>query len=334
MIKQKGAVWRPLIQYTDADAKRPRRVNVVMLTATAAVIGLLLMLAPPAMSRQVGPKAQPAIDIPDGAAGKATKPRLRPKMTNLPARKPPSPKAQTWNDEQRAKILTELRNSFVKISAGEFMMGSEKGGDNEKPVHRVRISRPFEMGKYEVTQAQWEAVMDSNPSKFKGANLPVESVSWNNAQEFIQKLNGRKDGYLYRLPTEAEWEYACRAGTTTEFAFGDSLSPAQANFSDSHDEDVAKAGGTTVVGEYHPNAWGLYDMHGNVYEWCQDWHGSNYYIQSASVDPQGPATGSGRVARGGAWGSFMRSLRSAYRYEFASDRRVNGLGFRLVRTPR
>ncbi|MEN3333038.1 MAG: hypothetical protein V7641_2403 [Blastocatellia bacterium] len=334
MIRQRCTILRALIRWCGADMKRHRRASVIMLTASATVIGLLLMLAPPrAMSRQVGVKAPPP-----PAKSNSPNPVKPRQMTKPPARKPPAPKAQTLSDEQRAKILTGLRNSFVKISAGEFMMGS----DDEKPVHRVRISQSFEMGKYEVTQAQWEALMDSNPSEFKGANLPVENVSWYDAQKFVDKLNARNDGYIYRLPTEAEWEYACRAGTTTEFAFGNSLNSEQANFNGNFPYGNApngkNLGHLAVVGSYKPNAWGLYDMHGNVEEWCEDRYDENYYAQSPNSDPPGPEKESYyKVVRGGSYLDGAANLRSAGRgsstgIPISSEKRK--IGFRLVRTGR
>ncbi|MCI0488247.1 MAG: formylglycine-generating enzyme family protein [Blastocatellia bacterium] len=216
---------------------------------------------------------------------------------------------------------TDITNAanFVLIEPGEFMMGSENASSVEKPVHLVRITRPFEMGKYEVTQAQWQAVMGNNPSHSRGANLPVEQVSWDDAQEFIKKLNAMNDGYTYRLPTEAEWEYACKTGT------GDL--DAMAWFRSTSDE-------IHPVGTNEPNAWGLYDMHENVWEWCQDWFDANYYAQSPNVDPQGPSPGLLRVKRGGGWGSFARDCRSAFRDGIVPDNRGDVLGFRLVRTLR
>jgi formylglycine-generating enzyme required for sulfatase activity len=205
------------------------------------------------------------------------------------------------------------------------MMGSENGYADEKPVHRVRISRAFEMGKYEVTQAQWQAVMGSNPSLFKGANLPVESASWNDAQQFIQKLNARNDGYIYRLPTEAEWEYACRASSTGDYA---------GNLDAMAWYDKNSGGKTHPVGQKQPNDWGLHDMHGNVLEWCQDWYDDNYYAQSQNVDPRGSATGSFRALRGGSWYRGARYCRSAIRHRLTPDFSLNRLGFRLVRTRR
>jgi formylglycine-generating enzyme required for sulfatase activity len=336
MIRQRGAILRALIRWCGADVKDHRRSAVIMLTAPTTMIGLLLVFAPPAaMSRQVGPKAQPPMNkrnSPDNV-----NPRPMPKMTKPTLKRPPAPRS---SDDLRAKILAELSSSFVKIPAGEFMMGSKNGNDNEKPVHRVRISRPFEMGKYEVTQAQWEAVMGNNPSYFKGANLPVEIVSWNDVQQFIQKLNVRNDGYVYRLPTEAEWEYACRAGTMTVFAFGDSLSSEQANFAGMHPYGNAPKGKylqrTVAVGSYQPNAWGLYDMHGNVWEWCQDWYSKNHDVQnpSLSTDPIGPNSGTERVIRGGSWGNDAQDLRSTSRNGAGPNSSGTEVGFRLVRTRR
>src|SRR6185369_5352120 len=163
--------------------------------------------------------------------------------------------------------------AFSQIPAGEFMMGSANGGlfGEQKPVHKVRISRPFEMGKNEVTQEQWQAVMGNNPSYFKGANLPIETVSWNDVQEFIKKLNAQSDGYNYRLPTEAEWEYACRAGRNGDYA--EDLS--ETSWYEKNSESK-----THGVGQKKANGWGLFDMQGNVSEWCQDWFAEDYYSRS------------------------------------------------------
>jgi formylglycine-generating enzyme required for sulfatase activity len=162
---------------------------------------------------------------------------------------------------------------FVLIQAWTFQMGSNNGEPNEKPVHMVRISRPFYLGKYEVTQAQWEAVMGNNPSQFKGdPNSPVENVSWDDVQEFIKRLkrlNTRESGVKYRLPREAEWEYAAQAGTTTAYSFGND--PSQLGEYAWYGENAN--GETHPVGQKKPNPWGLYDMHGNVWEWVQDWYG-------------------------------------------------------------
>jgi formylglycine-generating enzyme required for sulfatase activity len=191
-----------------------------------------------------------------------------------------------------------------------------------------------------VTQAQWQAVMGSNPSKFNTcADCPVEQVSWNDAQEFIKKLNAQNDGYTYRLPSEAEWEYAARAGTTTAFAFGDSLNSTQANFNGNYPYGGAAKGvyrqKTTSVGEFAPNAWGLCDMHGNVWEWVEDIYKDSY----ANLPTDGSANVSRgdsrfRVLRGGSWGLFGFDCRSAGRLRSAPDGRSSSVGLRLVAVAR
>jgi formylglycine-generating enzyme required for sulfatase activity len=227
---------------------------------------------------------------------------------------------------------------LVYIPAGSFMMGSpsnEKDRESDEgPQHHVQISKGFYMGAYEVTQAQWQAVMGSNPSNFKGNNLPVEKVSWNDAVEFCEKLS-HQEGKTYRLPTEAEWEYACRAGTTTPFYFGQTISTDQANYDGNYTYGSGRKGiyrqKTTAVGSFAPNAFGLYDMHGNVWEWCSDWYGENYYSSSPGVDPQGPASGSYRVLRGGSWGYSPGHCRSASRGRHTPDLRGGDVGgFRIV----
>jgi formylglycine-generating enzyme required for sulfatase activity len=242
-----------------------------------------------------------------------------PTLTNSP------PAASTAPVIADSAALDALRASFVTIPAGEFMMGAENGNPAEKPAHRVRLSQSVEMSKYEITQAQWEAVMGNNPSYFKGGNRPVEQVSWYDAQEFIERLNALDDGFVYRLPTEAEWEYACRAGSNSDYAG----KPEAMGWYDSNSENM-----THPVGAKQPNAWGLYDMHGNVFEWCQDWYDQDYYAQSPDVDPQGPAAGSFRVKRGGGWMFPLGFARSAARDLFAPTYRFNYVGFRLVRTRR
>jgi formylglycine-generating enzyme required for sulfatase activity len=216
------------------------------------------------------------------------------------------------------------QDGFVLIPAGEFMMGTNHYND-EKPIHKVRISTEFEMNKYPVMQAQWEAVMGNNPSNFKGAKLPVEQVSWKDTQEFIKKLNAANDGYVYRLPTEAEWEYACRAGTTGDYA---------GNLDEMGWYDKNSEEKTHAVGEKKANAWGLHDMHGNVREWCADWYNERYYAKSPDVDPKGPDSGSSRVWRGGGWNNNAAYCRSAYRDSYNPGTRFDSSGFRLVRTPR
>jgi len=232
-----------------------------------------------------------------------------------------------------------VKLELVWVPFGEFTMGSpssESGRDNDEgPQHRVRITRGFWMGKYEVTQSQWESVIGSNPSHFKdaGGSAPVESVSWDDCQDFLQKLSSRT-GKTFRLPTEAEWEYACRAGTETTFHYGSSLSSTQANFNGNYPYGGASKGPylnkTASVGSYRSNAFGLYDMHGNVYEWCQDWYGENYYQSSTTRDPLGPSSGSSRVRRGGSWNYLARYCRSAGRFGRTPDYRSYYGGFRIV----
>jgi formylglycine-generating enzyme required for sulfatase activity len=219
--------------------------------------------------------------------------------------------------------VTQPVDTFVQIPAGEFLMGSEYGANDQMPAHKVKITRSFEIGKYEVTQAQWETVMRNNPSRFKGANLPVERVSWDDAQEFIKKLNAKNDGYVYRLPTEAEWEYACRAESTGGYA---------GNLDEMVWYDKNSGSKTHNVGEKKPNVWGVYDMHGNVWEWCADWYDGGYYAKSPDADPKGPDSGSGRVLRGGGWRNDAVGCRSAYRLNNTPVYRFDSVGFRLVRT--
>jgi len=190
--------------------------------------------------------------------------------------------------------------------------------------HEVTLTKPFYMGKNEVTQEQWEAEMGNNRSRTKGAKLPVTDVSWEDCQEFIKKLNKKTDGG-YRLPTEAEWEYACRAGTTTAYSFGDKITPKDANYVGS------KIGEPVAVGSYKPNAFGLYDMHGNVWEWCEDWYDD--YPAGAVTDPKGPGTGKSRVLRGGSFNDFESEARSSNRDDVSPTNRLVLNGFRLARTP-
>jgi formylglycine-generating enzyme required for sulfatase activity len=195
---------------------------------------------------------------------------------------------------------------FVKIAPGEFMMGCSVGdidcNEDERPIHHVQITKPFEMGKYEVTQAQWMSVMGSNPSTSKGEDRPVETVSKIDTQEFLDKLNSRNDGYHYRLPTEAEWEYAARAGTKEPYA--GRLDEIAWYAGNSEDE-------THPVGKKKPNAWGLYDMQGNVREWVADFYSANYYGRSPAADPTGPAQAE-RGGRGGARGGPRGGFRGGF----------------------
>ena len=218
---------------------------------------------------------------------------------------------------------------FVLIEPGTFMMGSENGDGDELPVREVRITTPFYMGKTEVTQAQWYAVMRNAPSAFRGASLPVETVSWNDVQAFLDSLNTLEGcDACYRLPTEAEWEYAARAGTTTDYSFD-----SETDSLDSYGWYSGNSENSThPVGELGANPWGLYDMHGNVWEWVQDWYGPYPDSLEMNIDPVGPRSGSNRVVRGGSWRHSARFARSAHRDRHHPDFRYNYVGFRLVRT--
>ena len=235
----------------------------------------------------------------------------------------------------RGKYLTlDLGNGvkmkLVRIPAGRFVMGSpqtETGREgHEGPQHWVKISKPFYMGVAEVTQKEYAAVMGTNPSKFSGTNRPVERVSWGDAVEFCRKLS-EKTKRKVRLPTEAEWEYACRAGTKTAYSFGGDVG--KLGHYAWHSGNSAKQ--THGVGQKKPNAWGLYDMHGNVWEWCADWYGESYYRSSPGTDPQGPGSGKDRVHRGGSWWHDPPwYCRSAFRNVRVPDTRFCTLGFRVV----
>jgi len=204
-------------------------------------------------------------------------------------------------------------------------MGSNDGVANEKPVHEVTLEQAYYLGKYEVTQEQWVEIMGENPSYFKGDNNPVEYVSWNDVQEFVKKLNAKEGTDKYRLPSEAEWEYAARAGTTTAYSFGDSSS-ILGDYAWYSGNSGSK---THPVGQKKPNPWGLYDMHGNVWEWCQDsWH-SDY--EGAPTDGSAwDGSSSSRVSRGGSWDFNAGNCRSAYRYGLYPDYRGGSFGFRLL----
>jgi formylglycine-generating enzyme required for sulfatase activity len=224
--------------------------------------------------------------------------------------------------------------NMVAIPAGSFQMGAATGPAYEQPVHAVTITRPFWVGAYEVTQALYQAVMGNNPSFSQASQRPVEQVSWNSAMAYCAALTtaeaagGRiPAGYQYRLPTEAEWEYVCRAGTTTEWNTGASLTMSQANFNN------AVSGQTTVVGSYAANPWGLFDMHGNVWEWCLDsWDVSANYPSSAVSDPY-VSSGPIRVIRGGSWPNSADDCRSAVRSGGPPGIAYNFLGFRVVLAP-
>lgn len=239
-----------------------------------------------------------------------------------------------------------LGMKFVRVPPGSFMMGSppnEQFRNEDETLHSVKLTRPFFMQETEVTQAQWKAIMGSNPSFFSdcGENCPVERVSWNDTGRFLEALNKRGEG-RYRLPTEAEWEYACRAGSKSAFSWGDVPDCSKGMFNNNPRRGLAKClrevlarglkpGSPAPVRSYPPNPWGLYDMHGNVWEWCQDWYGP--YPQGEVADPQGPARAAFKVRRGGSWFKYATFGRSANRNWAHPASRYNTTGFRLVREP-
>jgi len=240
-----------------------------------------------------------------------------------------SPEVRPEKDVARVDEPTGI--ALVTIPSGEFQMGSNSGDDDEKPVHRVAISSDFLLGKYPVTNAQYRRFLEAAGSvqkpeywddrRFNQPEQPVVGVSWEDAQVFCKWA-------ACRLPTEAEWEYACRAGTTTEYSFG-----ADEKKLDEYGWFTGNSNGQTQpVGAKKPNPWGLYDMHGNVYEWCEDWFDSDYYGKSDEEDPRGPRKGSYRVDRGGSWYNSPQNCRSAYRYYYTPSLRNYYLGFRVARS--
>ena len=251
---------------------------------------------------------------------------------------------------QQEVIVNSVGMTFKLIPAGSFKMGAVGGFSDEVPLHMVTISKPFYIGIHEVTQEQFKQVMGSDPSEFKGAQLPVERISWEMAVEFCKKLS-EKEGVVYRLPTEAEWEYAARGGIEgATYVWGDSATPrvggaAQANVADisalnanpklktfaNYDDGYAQ---TSPVGSFVPNGFGLYDMGGNVWEWCADWYGEGYYGDSPDTDPQGPANGEYRVFRGGSWDDGPKIARIGLRGILHGGEPKPTNGFRVVREVR
>jgi len=282
--------------------------------------------------------------------------RLPPPVSQPPLLPDPPPerrpKAKPGNTRSQAPENTLTNSIGIKLAlipAGRFLMGSpdtepERSAD-EGPQHHVIISQPFYLGVYPVTQREYEAVMGKNPAHFNSHNKggpehPVEQVSWDEAVEFCERLSilpqEKKAGSVYRLPTEAEWEYACRAGTTTAFWWGDSTSARKANFKGKNPYGGSAEGQyqqrTTKVGSFQANPWGLYDLHGNVWEWCSDWYTESFYRQGDNKDPQGPKSGERRVLRGGSWGYNGRYWRAASRNHYEPGVRFHFLGFRVALT--
>jgi formylglycine-generating enzyme required for sulfatase activity len=250
-----------------------------------------------------------------------------------PATQPCTSSATTETSSQPAGPTLDLGNNIamrvVLIPSGKFMMGSppneQAREDDEGPQRQVTITKPFYMGMYTVTQEQYQQVMGDNHSRFIGPQNPVETLSCDEAMEFCRKLSQRT-GKKVHLPTEAQWEYACRAGTTTRFSFGDAekaLDDCGWSLSNSNSK-------THPVGQKRANPWGLYDMHGNVWQWCSDWYADSY-ANEKNEDPQGPDSGYGRVLRGGSWYVNRQTCRSAFRATSDPYGRVNGFGgFRVV----
>ena len=278
--------------------------------------------------------------------------RLRLQDPEAPRRDDSERRLRELLDEGAAPVFVGLTNSagmeLALVPAGTFWMGSPKSEPgrhtDEDPRHKVALSRAFYLGVCPVTQAQYERVAGHNPSHFRAggqgaalvagldtSDFPVENVSWHDAVAFCARLSAlpqeKEAGRVYRLPTEAEWEYCCRAGTTTEYHFGSSLGRDKANFDGGA---RLSPGRTCPVRSSRPNAWGLYDVHGNVWEWCSDWFAASYYQKSPATDPKGPTRGSRRALRGGGWYWAATICRSAYRYRAEPDVRNPEFGLRVA----
>ena len=317
----------------------------IRLTSALIVCAMAMLFIPSHLPASGATLAQdPNATLP---SPKKTTPTKKTTTTKTaPARKTTRPTSSGSKTLPRTRT-NQAGIEFILIPPGSLMMGSVNGAADEKPVHQVTIGQAFYMGKYEVTQAQWQSVMGSNPSNFKGDNLPVETVSWDDAVAFIARLNAQNDGFAYRLPTEAEWEYACRAGTTGDYAgdldamawYGNNsgrgrLDTAEILRTDSANyyKRITENGGQThAVGSKLPNSFGLFDMHGNVWEWCQDWYHDSY--NGAPGDGSAWLSGGEqkyRVLRGGSWFNFAIFLHSANRLWLTPDARNSPFGFRVV----
>lgn len=254
--------------------------------------------------------------------------------------------ASSFDEDFFANIpLAENVNlEMIRVKAGTFMMGSpedEDGRSDNEKLHKVTLTQDYWLGKFPVTQAQFQAIMRYNPSCYGGSKRPVEKVDWDCARDFCVRLNNKFEdklpkGYQFDLPTEAQWEYACRAGRKTAYFWGNSCNGTEASCDGNYPcgRTTAKgpySKGTTDVGTYEPNDWGFYDMHGNVYEWCRDWYNDDY--GEDAIDPVGPSSGSFRVIRGGSWLSHAQRCRSAYRNYLSPDYRNGNFGFRLALVP-
>jgi formylglycine-generating enzyme required for sulfatase activity len=306
----------------------------IIIRRSIGLVSLLAVIAALAFSSWLSTKNS-------ASAGQGKGGAVIAKPTPTPTPKKSAPPART-NRTSRPLPRTRTNQAgieFVLIPPGRFMMGSAKGNAEEKPVHQVTINQAFYMGKYEVTQAQWQTLMGTTLHQQRdkvaqpyiivgeGDDYPMYFVSWEEATTFVQRLNATDDGYVYRLPTEAEWEYACRAGTKGDYYADDSN---EIGWS------VENSGNQThAVGRKQPNSFGLYDMSGNVSEWCQDVYHDNYY--GAPADGSAWVSGGEsqkRVIRGGGWFDRAVYLRSAARFKDSSDYREYGIGFRVVAVAR
>ena len=249
--------------------------------------------------------------------------------------------ASGWGEDRHGLWMSfkykNVRQVLRWIRPGKFMMGSpesEPERHNDERLHEVILTNGFWVAETACAQELWEAVMGSNPSHFKGVTRPVERVSWDDCMEFIGKINPMIPGLDLRLPTEAEWEYSCRAGTTTPFSFGENITTDQVNYDGSRPYNNGAKGEywekTVDVKSFPCNNWGLYEMHGNVWEWCSDYWDSEY-LEGSLVDPGGPDSGEDRVLRGGGWFNFGRLVRSAFRGRNEPGYRYRDRGFRFAR---
>lgn len=338
-----------------AGVQTPRQLSV--LRALAVGFPLVLVLAGLLVAFGVSGRRHPTMT--DSSRSISVGEPARESMS-LPPKPEPPPLAVAPFDPEQAKSRqaawsrhlgqpVEVTNSIgmklILIPPGEFMMGSpvsEANRSSDETPHRVRINKPYYLGVWEVTHGEYERVMGTKPSRFKTVSrqdtnrFPVEQVSWEDAVEFCRKLSAllpeQSSGRVYRLPTEAEWEYACRAGTTTPFHFGSELNGGEANCDGNHPYGTGTKGPylarPTTVGSYGANSFGLCDMHGNVWEWCSDWYGD--YAVTSVDDPQGPAVGSGRVVRGGSWHDSTGYCRAAARDRSTPGSRSDPLGFRVA----
>lgn len=325
-----NAQTKPLTYTEITTALNTKLPNSVFKNKTQLIIWLITQIKQREVDKPLTPDREDLL-----REAKATDELIEVIRQNSPSLSASSEATRSTNQNGISKNFTNsIGMEFVLIPNGSFSMGSstsENGHEDDEIKHRVIITKPFYLGKYEVTQGQWKAVMGSLPSgmselgqEFFDDNKPIVRVSWEETQDFINKLNAKGDG-KYRLPTEVEWEYAARAGSNAKYSFGDNE-----NLLDEYAWYNGNSGGKLhEVGGKKPNAWGLYDMHGNVWEWCQDLYDS--YLNSAQTSPSGAKSSSVRVNRGGGWYDNAAEMRSANRDNYSTSARNYGLGFRLVK---